>query len=675
MWTFRVGAPGPAALATVTLHPGDVEWDCDCGSRIDPCAHVAAAAIAVRQDPDAVLTAAAARRHVRYDLTVAGDAIALQRWLATPDGAAEPVADLAASDVALAEADVVLDRLLRDGRTRAIPAASFGPFLRALAEAEDVRLAGEPVRVSRDPAFPKARVQDAADGGVEVVVAADPGVTAVVAPGVVRTGDTLRPMGVTGRYGARWERLPARRRFAPAAFAEVVGRVLPELEREIDVEVATTRLPGRTGATPPWIRFNVETVEQAIEVRPELVYGDPPVALVEAGRLVHLRGAVSRRDEAAEHRLELRLRDDLHLALGRRVRLAGADAARLLSAIRAFDDGRPAEVRARTTDVALKPRLVGDGADVAVVFEAADGAHRATAEVVVAAWRDGLSLVPLDGGGFGTVPAAWFAQHGHLVTELLSARDAAGGPVPRAALSLVAEVCEALDQPPPLGVGRMRALLDRTEAEVPSDFTGTLRPYQRDGVDWLAARRDAGLGAVLADDMGLGKTLQALCALARPHAGRRARRSVLYNWQAEIARFRPGLARRALPRAAPRARRDADVTLTSYALLRLDADVARARRAGTPSCSTRRRRSRTPTARSRAPPTRCAAAFRAGAHRHAGREPPRRAVEPDALRQPRPARRPRATSTERYARADRRRATPAPPRGCASASARSCCAA
>src|SRR5690606_24116277 len=121
---------------------------------------------------------------------------------------------------------------------------------------------------------------------------------------------------------------------------------------------------GRTAATPPWVRFNVETVDQAIEVRPELVYGDPPVARVEAGRLVHLRGAVPQRDEAAEHRLELRLRDELHLALGRRVRLAGAEAARLLSGIRTFDDGRPAATRARTTDVALTPRLVGEGEDV-----------------------------------------------------------------------------------------------------------------------------------------------------------------------------------------------------------------------------------------------------------------------------------------------------------------------
>ncbi len=570
-WTFRVGSPGLTAPATVTLHPGHAEWDCDCGSRIDPCAHVAAAAIAVRQDPEGLLAAAARRRHVRYELSVAGDVITLRRSLATPDGVAEPFTDLAASGVSPTEADVVLDRLLRDNRARAIPAASFGSFQRALAEADDVRLAGESVRVSRDPAFPTARVQDGAGGGVEVVVTADPRVTAVVVSGVVRTGDTLRPMGVTGRYGARWERLPARRAYPPAAFAEVVGRVLPELEREIEVEVATTRLPGRTAATPPWIRFHVETVAQGIEVLPELVYGDPPVARVEAGRLVHVGGGVPRRDEAAERRLELRLRDDLNLALGRRVRLAGADAARLLSGIRAFDDGRPAEDRARTTDVALTPRLVGEGADVAVVFDATAGAPRATAEVVLAAWRDGLSLVPLDGGGFGAVPAGWLARHGHLVTELLSARDAAGGRVPRAAERLVAEVYEACDQPPPFDVGGTAALLDRAEADVPADFTGTLRPYQRDGVGWLQARRDAGLGAVLADDMGLGKTVQALCAV-RGRTLVVCPRSVIHNWQAEIARFRPAL-RVALYHGPRRERADVDVTITTYATLRNDVDV------------------------------------------------------------------------------------------------------
>src|SRR5512144_2581073 len=106
-WSFRVRAPGHAVAPTVTLHPDDAEWDCDCGSRIDPCAHVAAAAIAVMQEPEALFAAAAVRRHLRYDLVVDGDAIRLQRSVATPDGAVEPIGDsLAGLDVAPTEADV-----------------------------------------------------------------------------------------------------------------------------------------------------------------------------------------------------------------------------------------------------------------------------------------------------------------------------------------------------------------------------------------------------------------------------------------------------------------------------------------------------------------------------------------------------------------------------------------
>src|SRR6516165_6169913 len=42
---------------------------------------------------------------------------------------------------------------------------------------------------------------------------------------------------------------------------------------------------------------------------------------------------------------------------------------------------------------------------------------------------------------------------------------------------------------------------------------GTLRPYQRTGVQWLYLLARLRLGACLADDMGLGKTIQVLCLL------------------------------------------------------------------------------------------------------------------------------------------------------------------
>ena len=42
---------------------------------------------------------------------------------------------------------------------------------------------------------------------------------------------------------------------------------------------------------------------------------------------------------------------------------------------------------------------------------------------------------------------------------------------------------------------------------------GTLRPYQKVGVQWLHLLSGLGLGACLADDMGLGKTIQVLSLL------------------------------------------------------------------------------------------------------------------------------------------------------------------
>jgi len=78
---------------------------------------------------------------------------------------------------------------------------------------------------------------------------------------------------------------------------------------------------------------------------------------------------------------------------------------------------------------------------------------------------------------------------------------------------------------------------------------GTLRPYQKAGVQWMHLLSRLGLGACLADDMGLGKSIQVLSLLLVQRQRRAegqpnllvAPASLLANWAAEIERFAPSL--------------------------------------------------------------------------------------------------------------------------------------
>ncbi|GAA5162123.1 DEAD/DEAH box helicase [Ornithinimicrobium tianjinense] len=122
----------------------------------------------------------------------------------------------------------------------------------------------------------------------------------------------------------------------------------------------------------------------------------------------------------------------------------------------------------------------------------------------------------------------------------------------------------------------------------PESLRADLRPYQLEGYRWLSALWDAGLGGVLADDMGLGKTLQVLATVVRAEDRGDladgpvlvvAPTSVVSGWVEQAQRFAPHLRIAAV--AATRRRRGldlaeavgaADVVVTSYTLLRLEAD-------------------------------------------------------------------------------------------------------
>ncbi len=122
---------------------------------------------------------------------------------------------------------------------------------------------------------------------------------------------------------------------------------------------------------------------------------------------------------------------------------------------------------------------------------------------------------------------------------------------------------------------------------LPGCVQAEMRPYQKEGFDYLCHLTQVHLGGVLADDMGLGKTLQTLAWLAwlKERNGKDPKpslvicpASVLHNWRREANRFTPhlkvlvlesGAARHNLRKQIPQH----DIIVTNYALLRRDLEA------------------------------------------------------------------------------------------------------
>jgi len=593
--TLRVKAPGHAIAPTVTLYLEDDEWSCDCGGKVDPCAHVAAAAIALAAGDlpagEADVDDGAKPARLVYRFAKKDRRLVLARYVVYPDGREEKLGATLGSGLATGRVpagltpthdDLLVDRILGSPAREGVPLARLADIFRALSTDADVTFDGAKVTLSGEPIAPRATVESAPNGGGFVLrVDKDPAVDEVAAMGVARCGSTLRPLAETETTGEFLEKLPLSRTFPPSQATELVTKVLPELEKKILVDVRTRKLPGRATDVRPRIHFDLSPAGHTLSVLPTLVYGDPPMARIVGDEVVILGKTVPMRRRDEERTVVQRLRAELDLVPGRRVDFDGSDATRFAAKLRrwqertgagedaAIFEGRPLVARVLTDD---------DGT-FDVVFELegeTDGAgtpKRADAAAVVRAWQDGLDLVPLEGGGWAPLPAGFLAEHGHRVADLLAARDAATKKLAGAALPDLALLCDALDAPKPLGTEKLAPLLHGFEkipiATLPPDVNAELRSYQRVGVDWLSFLRDAELGAVLADDMGLGKTLQTICAL-RGKVLVVCPKSVVYNWQAEITRFRPGLRTAIYHGSGRELDRAADVTLTTYAVLRLD---------------------------------------------------------------------------------------------------------
>ena len=590
---LRVAAPVRGVAPTVVLYPGERDWECDCDTRFDACEHVAAAVITfVRAETSGEAVAAAdpkAAGTIWYRLERRRGLLALERQVAQADGqmtrlvrsVGAHVAGLAKGLVIAPDrVDLEVDGILGPHPAPVLTEVTGRKLCAALVGCTRLTLDGNPTRTSEEVVQPIAKVTRTT-GGVLLSVNRAAVVDEVVGPGVGLCGETLRPLAATMISGASLEHLPMSRKFTDGNYGELVGTILPALRREVEIAIEPgVLLPGLEKGEPPRIDLGLKQNAGSVEVLPRLLYGNPERARIDGDKLVHLRGDVPVRDRVAEHRLVERLRGDLNLVCNRSVGFRGDDAVQFLRRFRESSFAENAEQIAAAVQLEAQIVVVGSRVEVHFVAngESADwgagGARpRAQATDVMGAWGADNLLVPLSGGGFGKIPRDWIEARADLIADLLADDGSAGR-----ALRTFSAARTLADQggvPLPNRFAKLLPLANDfsslPKAQITDDFSGELRDYQRVGVDWLRFLGRAKIGALLADDMGLGKTVQVLASVV----GRTlivAPTSTLPNWARESERFRPGLSVCLYHGSSRVLDPDADIVLTSYALLRRDID-------------------------------------------------------------------------------------------------------
>ncbi|PYF70637.1 DEAD/DEAH box helicase [Pedobacter nutrimenti] len=167
--------------------------------------------------------------------------------------------------------------------------------------------------------------------------------------------------------------------------------------------------------------------------------------------------------------------------------------------------------------------------------------------------RDKNKFVQLGDGTLGLLPQEWMEKF----SAYFKAGELAGECIrtPRSNFGTIEELYEqeVLSKEVRLELSmykkRLRNFESITEVSIPKGLQGELRAYQRQGLNWLNFLDEFGFGGCLADDMGLGKTIQIIAfMLLQKEKAEKLPASLLvlpttliFNWQAELGKFAPGL--------------------------------------------------------------------------------------------------------------------------------------
>ncbi len=376
-----------------------------------------------------------------------------------------------------------------------------------------------------------------------------------------------------------------------------IGADLPDLSQVADVIDMTPKFTLRAGGSINEANASLTARYGDLEVEVRADGISPPVVFLPLKegqkRIKCVRTDIEAQQEAVNLLIDAGLDED---ESGERFEATGQDSIAfwsegVASLPKNWDLFVPEELvgsRVRGTPLAMKARVSSgvDWLNVKITWEA-DGVS-VDRDEIERCLREGKKYVRLSDNTYAALDTDRVQSLIDREIELIASAGKQG----KLPLSQAGRVQELMQQADGVAVAastkalfsKLANLEEIKKIKKPRGLKATLRPYQEQGLSWLRFLHEIGSGGVLADDMGLGKTVQTIAMLLSLHSSESPIRalivaptSVVTNWHREIARFAPTLSVALWHGAGRKGQqdelKDANIIITSYALLRRDIEL------------------------------------------------------------------------------------------------------
>jgi len=428
--TLRVRIGHKPVSPKVNLWPEDEDWYCDCGDRNDPCIHIIAAVVALKngtlastssyQKPN---TEADAETHtenksrpqsqlpeLHYCFVRKENLLALERWIVRGENR-EPLTQslirftggissgrIAAPSVPATQDDFTIDQILYDQSPGTpLPRATLARLLPSLRSCPHLFYEGKAIRISPQKLGLRVRLTTESGGfrlsftssaanhsdsesfqNGAVIRQTEEGLTLFLIDPVQDLGLTPQQrewiMGSTPSEKGKTGRL-----FSLAEIPRLTAEILPPLQSHMEVDFNGVQLPQVTKTDPRIILKTESLGEEILVVTASLVYGHPPIAEVtfssqrgaESGLTYLSRTEVPLRDLAAEQKLIQRLHNELHLRPGQPTRFISKEAIDFTRRARDWNFSGTAAKKFAVIS-SLIPKVETNGSSFQVLFQTQD---------------------------------------------------------------------------------------------------------------------------------------------------------------------------------------------------------------------------------------------------------------------------------------------------------------